>query len=183
MNEEIAYRAVAAGWIEIRLDGSIWRIAQRRRNRWNNMETVKPVMPHRIDASVGVGYRAVSITIDTGQIRALAHRLVYRHFNGPIPPGLTINHRNGRKEDNRPENLELATYAEQVRHARDVLKVGRLDQNGTKNAMAKLTDEAVMEIRRRRGAGEKLSVIAADFGITDKTVSKIARGDSWAFLI
>ena len=59
--------------------------------------------------------------IDKARVNASAHRLVWRHFHGPIPDGMTINHKNGKKQDNRPENLEVMTYAEQTKHAIDVL--------------------------------------------------------------
>lgn len=118
--------------------------------------------------------------LDGVRVYALAHRLVFRHFNGPIPDGLTVNHKFGRKKKNHPDRLELATYSEQIIHALHVLKVGRTDQNGTKNAMAKLTLRQVNTIRRRRADGERLAAIALDFGITYQAVSKIARGDRWA---
>ena len=82
----------------------------------------------------------------------------------------------GDKKDNRPEMLELATYAEQVKHAREILKRGCLDQKGEANNNAKLSDLACAEIRRRRTAGEPLKSIAKDFLISDRTVSKIALG-------
>jgi len=108
---------------------------------------------------------------------ALAHRLVYRHFFGQIPTQLTVNHRNGIKDDNRPENLELATPSEQQTHSIYALGNDRvLHQNGQNNHMAKLTDAQVAEIRARRGAGERLTSIASDFGIAFQTVSKIAKG-------
>ena len=108
---------------------------------------------------------------------AMAHRVVWRHLHGPIPQGLTINHKNGVKTDNRPANLELASYSEQQIHARGVLRRGRLNQFGTSNAMAKLTTEQVQEICSRRAQGEKLTAIAADFGVAMQTVSKVARGE------
>ncbi|HEY8684216.1 MAG TPA: HNH endonuclease [Chloroflexota bacterium] len=110
----------------------------------------------------------------------LAHRLVWRHFNGPIPDGLTINHRNGVKNDNRPENLEIVTPSENAKHAVRVLKVGRTaHQNGEANHAAKLTAQQVQEIRMMRASGERLLSIAAAFGVTFQAISKIARGDRW----
>lgn len=182
--EELVYRAVVAGWFEIRSDGSIWRIAQRHKSHWKAIVTIKAVTPHRIDAAVGVGYRVVKVMVDRKQTTALAHRLVWRHFHGSIPQGLTINHKNGVKSDNRPINLELATYSEQVRHTIDVLGTARvLRQKGESNAMRKLTESQVREIRRRRSLMEPLASIAAGFGISMQNVSKIARGDRWGSIL
>ena len=179
--EEIVYRAVVLGWFEVRSDGSIWRIAQRHKSHWKGKVSVTAVTPYRIDAVVGLGYRAVKIMVDGSQTTTRAHRLVWRHFQGPIPEGLTINHKNGIKSDNRPDNLELATYAEQTRHVIDVLGTARcLRQNGESNAMRKLTEVQVKEIRRRREQGELLRDIAVDFGIAIQNVSKIARRTRWA---
>jgi hypothetical protein len=114
--------------------------------------------------------------LDGQNCHALAHRLVWRHFEGPIPGDLTVNHKNGVWTDNRPSNLELATYTEQAQHARNVLRRGRLDQFGERNAMAKLTTEQVQEICSRRADGELLRVIAEDYPISFKTVSQIAKG-------
>lgn len=80
-------------------------------------------------------------------------------------------------QDNRPMNLELATPAEQTKHTRQVLRRGRLDQYGQLNAMAKLTTEQVREICQRRADGELLRVLAADYGVREQAISRIARGD------
>jgi hypothetical protein len=45
------------------------------------------------------------------------HTLVARAFIGPRPHGMTINHKNGIKTDNRAENLEYCTPSENSKHA------------------------------------------------------------------
>ena len=179
--EEFVYQSVLSGAMEIRPDGSIWRMMEERRNRWNAEVKCVIVTPHRIDSSpVPDYYRYVKVMRLGKQVTVVAHRLVFRHFFGPIPHGLTINHKNGVKDDNRPENLEAATYSEQQVHATHILKTSHAaNQGGEKNYMSKLTEEQVAEIRGRRAKGEALLSIAADFGVGFKATSKIARGRRW----
>jgi hypothetical protein len=56
------------------------------------------------------GYEKVTLRDDYEQSHTfLVHRLVWEVFNGPIPDGMTINHKSEIKKDNRLENLELMT--------------------------------------------------------------------------
>jgi hypothetical protein len=52
------------------------------------------------------------------------HRLVWESFNGPIPQGYVVDHKNGDKKDNRLENLQLLTWSENATkyHRVDKLK-------------------------------------------------------------
>lgn len=164
--EAFVYQAVADGTFEINARGEVWRARPKRR---------------RVDLTTSGGYRLVKIMRRGKQVTTGAHRLVWLHFHGAIPPGLTINHKNGVKHDNRPENLELATCSQQIRHAVHVLRAGRTaHQDGEANHNAKLRAAAVREIRRRRAAGESLTALAQAFGVSFQTVSKVARGERWA---
>lgn len=116
---------------------------------------------------------------DGKRYNCLAHRLVYHHFKGPIPEGLTINHDNGKKHDNRPSNLLLATKSEQTLHAIHVLGT-QVVRRGTDSPTAKLTWKQVNNIRKRRSTGETLASIASDFGVCMQTISTICSGKSWA---
>jgi len=178
-NEEFVYQAVLNGDLEIREDGTIWRLRKRGWDRWKKQAVSRPCKPVRAERRVK-DYLQVRAMVNGTRVYAMAHRLVYRHFKGPIPDGLTVNHENGKKADNRPSNLTLATYPEQQVHATRVLKVGHAcNQYGQNNSMAKLTTEQVATIRQRRMNGEPLKIIAKDFGVSDRTVSKIALGQRW----
>ena len=131
MNEVFVYEAVKLGQIEIRADGTVWRIKGRR--------------PKQLAKSLPPSAKYVSIKVmrNGRQVGATVQRLVYHHFKGPIPPGLTVNHKDGNTLHNHPDNLELATYLEQTRHAIDVLGRKPKDQLGEKNKMANAPGEAV----------------------------------------
>lgn len=177
--EELLYPLIEAGLLTINERGEVWRLGIMRGNRWNSAHLVTWLThPRRAENSTGPDdYLQVRVMSRGVRHHVAAHRLVWRHFHGSIPVGLTINHRNGIKTDNRPANLELATFSEQQIHARTVLFRGRLDQFGTANAMAKLTTDQVQEIRRRRALGEKLTSIAVDYPVRMQQISKIYRGD------
>lgn len=54
----------------------------------------------------GGGYMQITIL----HKRYMAHRLMWNHVHGEIPEGLEIDHINGKKTDNRIENLRLVTH-------------------------------------------------------------------------
>lgn len=112
--------------------------------------------------------------------RQLVHRVVWRTFRGPIPEGVTINHMNGRPDDNRLENLELATPTEQMRHAYAIglQRPQRGEARGPR--VAKLTALAVQEIRALYHHGSTTyAALAARFGVSASCIYRIVRGHRW----
>lgn len=70
------------------------------------------------------GYAIATLSKEGQRIRTGVHRLVASAFI-PNPEGKAqINHINGNKQDNRPENLEWATCSENNLHRRRVLNGG-----------------------------------------------------------
>tara|TARA_R110000796_G_C14459094_1_gene424276 strand:+ start:365 stop:736 length:372 start_codon:yes stop_codon:yes gene_type:complete len=47
----------------------------------------------------------------------LAHRWIWEQEKGPIPQGMTIDHINSNRSDNRIENLQLLTHKQNVARA------------------------------------------------------------------
>lgn len=104
-------------------------------------------------------------------------RLVLLTFVGPPPQeGMQANHKNGNITDNRLENLEWVTAAENIRHSMG--KLGNSRQ-GTKNPAASLTDEQVVTIRKRAAKGENYRSLSEDFGVSSVMIGLIARGKAW----
>jgi hypothetical protein len=67
--------------------------------------------PRQITAKNNYGYLKIGRKDKT----LYWHRLVYEHFNGPIPDGMKIDHIDNDPSNNRIENLRLVTHKSNVR--------------------------------------------------------------------
>ena len=109
------------------------------------------------------------------------HRLVAKAFLGPRPPGLETNHINGIKTDNRIENLEYVTHAENMRHAHDVLNViAPTRQRGDAHWKSRLTAKDVAAIRETYdGARGAMTRLAERYGVSLQHIIRIVKRQSW----
>lgn len=125
----------------------------------------------------GTNYLKVILCRNGERHQRLVHRLVLEVFVGP-PPTLVHQaaHRDGDAQNNRVDNLYWATPAE---NAADNVRLG-VSARGELQGNAKLTTADVLEIRRRVAAGEVQHRVAADYGIGQMQVSRIARRKRWA---
>lgn len=62
-------------------------------------------------------YRMICFTGENGQFNEYVHRLIGKTFLDNFREDWTINHLNGDKTDNRPENLECVSASDNSKHA------------------------------------------------------------------
>src|SRR5260370_19129316 len=105
------------------------------------------------------------------------HRIVMSAFVGPIPFGHEVNHKNGRKADNRPENLEYVTHSANVTHKYRVLKLPHF--KGSQSSMAKITEDEAIAIRVLRRHRWTLKEIAEEFELNQSSVCPITTNKAW----
>lgn len=128
------------------------------------------------------GYKQVYLYHNRKQKTFKVARLVMTAFVGERESGMTVDHLNGIKEDNRLENLEYVPRKENtVRSYQAGLRDRQLERlrTGDWNWAKKLSLEKAREIRRRVAAGERRASVAYDYGIHVMTVGEIVRGETW----
>lgn len=111
---------------------------------------------------------------DSKPLNSSKHRLIWIYFNGKIPDGMQINHKNGIKTDNRLCNLEVVTPYENIKHS--IEKGLRCSPKGHKHCHAKLTEKEAEEIKY---SSDRTSFLAHKYNISLPTVCGIRSGRTW----
>lgn len=124
------------------------------------------------------GYLRVNLRRDGQRGTFVIHRLMLEAFVGPRPPGMECRHLNGRKTDNRLSNLCWGTTKENVA---DAIRHGqRPDNRGERNGQAKLTVEAVREIREASSTLVTSLRLARKFGVSIDSIERVRSRQRWA---
>lgn len=99
---------------------------------------------------------------------------------GPRPfPGAQVRHLDGNPANNCASNLAWGNATE---NADDRLRHGRYARGAT-HQNAKLNEEQVRHILRRRHAGEKVKHLASAFGVSISTIEGIIYGKQWRHVV
>jgi hypothetical protein len=132
---------------------------------------------------VGARYYHVVLSRGGELYPRYVHRVVWESFNGPLPAGTEINHKDGNKGNNRLLNLEAVSHRRNIHHAIRNGMITAIGKKGEGNATAKLTDAAVLRIKRDYAAGrESMGKIARRYGVCTQTVCNIINGTAWKHL-
>jgi hypothetical protein len=124
------------------------------------------------------GYWAVDLQKDQERHRSYLHRLVWEAFRGAIPSGLEINHKDGNRNNNRLDNLELVTRSDNMLHCFQSLNPSRKRRFGETHHKAKLTEEDVSKILSLYGT-MPAPKIGKMFGVSKTAIHYIAKGRNW----
>lgn len=123
------------------------------------------------------GYPTIAVQISGRRKKFLVHRLVARAFVDGYEESLTVNHINGIKTDNRAENLEWVTLAENTQHQ---WRTGLVDLRADMSPTRKLSSGEVRIIRRMLSMGATAGELATLCGVSSSTIYLIQKGHRWS---
>lgn len=126
------------------------------------------------------GYTTVGFSYQSNKRLCLVHRLVAEAWLGPCPCGKSVNHKDGKKANNLPGNLEYVSHGENNSHA---YNIGLRSARGENNGRAQLTDGDVVSIRSLAAAGNRVSLIAEKYGISKTHCYAIIARRFWPHLV
>jgi len=132
------------------------------------------------------GYAIICVNTRTPNVKTLkVHKLVVEAFFGSIPEGMHVNHKNGIKDDNRSDNLEIVTPAENTRHT--FRELGRVGKNtnphrGSRHPNSVLTEDDVRRIRALHAGGMSAYMMYKDrlFPVSIPVLRGIIQRKGWA---
>jgi hypothetical protein len=125
------------------------------------------------------GYGLINTTIGERSKKAYSyrtHRLSYYYHTRTDPTSLVVRHDCDNPCCINPAHLRSGTIKDNIN---DRIERGR-SAKGEKNGRSKLTNECVINIKKKlRDGTETRALIARDFGISPVTIGDIHRGKSW----
>lgn len=123
------------------------------------------------------GYLKFGAFVGGKRVTFQVHAVVCEAFHGPKPtPKHEVCHNDGDQLNNVASNLRWGTRSE---NAADRVLHGTVAR-GERSPGAKLTETQVQEIRTRYAAGSILMrELAAEYGVTKKTISVIISRKMW----
>lgn len=128
------------------------------------------------------GYPVCRMTCGSNKSVEYIHVHVAFAFLGepPAPQGVgkglyNVNHIDGDKTNNTPENLEWITCEANHTHA---ASIGLLAKGSAHHA-SKFSEDDIPVIIDRVDSGESMRSVSRDYGVSHETIRKMYRGLSW----
>lgn len=125
------------------------------------------------------GYRRLALYRAPMRAYHRVASLVAAAFHGPRPSGHVVRHIDGSTTNDRADNLEWGTQAQNL----DDKRRHGTHPSGERNARASMTDATAQEILNRHRGGERPSALAVEYGLTKPTVYQLCSRKSWKHLV
>ena len=117
------------------------------------------------------------------------HRLVWESFNGPIPEGYEINHKDEDKSNNALENLELLTHSDNCYYG---TRNERANATKRRNGVSGLNYKKVAQVSKDfklikvhvslKDAGIATGAFVSNISMCCKCKEKTAKGFHWVII-
>lgn len=108
-----------------------------------------------------------------------AHRVSWRVYRGEIPEGFYVCHACDVPACINPDHLFLGTQTDNMRDMKAKGRERKRGLSGAANSQARLKEWQVLKIRE---AARSSTAVAAQFGISSRTVQAIRRREIWGWL-
>lgn len=149
---------------EIRDDGTVWTTVCRTgkeslSGQWRQLALIESA-----SGRLFIKYQRKHLAI---------HRVIFRKFLGRLRMDYAVNHIDGNKRNNTPENLELITHSENMLHCWRVLK------HVPMKPRAKITKEIAEEIRNCAALGLTNRELRLRFRLSKASISGIVNRRTW----
>jgi predicted DNA-binding protein YlxM (UPF0122 family) len=129
------------------------------------------------------GYYQINLNRKSIRTTFAIHQLVAQSFLDNRSSKPLVNHINGIKTDNNVNNLEWATYSENLEHAykNRLRRAVKTNEVASKNYKRKLTEQQVREIKLLIAAKSlTLKQIANQYDVGRSTIGSIKSGRNWS---
>lgn len=153
---------------------SVDRIAPDTTGSWGRLRRLKGKL---MKTQLLNGYWVVMLYKDSKYRHARVHRLIAEAFIANPENKPHINHINGLRSDNRIENLEWCSHAENMKHCYDIglRKPIRPEQCPT----VKISFEIAEQIRKKRQNGTKNVELQKEYGLCKRSITDIVKNRTW----
>lgn len=121
------------------------------------------------------GHLRVTLSVQGKRISTDVAPLIARTFLGKPKPDEETCHGPAGVSENNPGNLYYGTGK---RNSQDRKRDGTW-MGGENNGLAKLTWAKVTAIRQRYDDGERMTALAAEYGVTPAAIGNVVRGKTW----